>query len=111
LGEIIPIEHLRRRKRRPRKEPERITPQALMELISNHSHCVFDQQGKCPLVVFTPAMAWELNQYFLGSKASEEDKGFHRCDQVAAAKPLTDHAAVEIDEKRLQVKSESEELE
>jgi hypothetical protein len=108
---MVPFERLRRRKLRPRKQPERITPQALMELIGNHSHCVLDQQGKCPLTMFTPAMAWELNQYFLGSEASEEDKGFYRCDQVAAAKPLTDHAAVEIDEKRLQVNSESEELE
>lgn len=97
MGEVIPIEYLRRTKRKPRRRPERITPEALMELIGRHSHCVLDQHqpSRCPLVMFTPAMAWELNVYF--GVANEEDKAFRRCDPMPAAKPLSDHGAVEVD--------------
>jgi hypothetical protein len=108
VGEIIPIECLRRGKRRAGKKPERITPQALMELIGNHSHCVLDQKGKCPLTMFAPAMAWELNVFF--GCASEEDKGFRRYDPMSAAKPLSDHSAEHACHASWR-KSESEELE
>lgn len=96
MAEIIPIEYLRRRKRK-RRQPERITPEALMELIGRHSFCVLDQHqpSRCPLVMFTPAMAWELNVFF--GCASEEDKAFRRCDPMPAAKPLSDHGTVEVD--------------
>lgn len=92
MGEGIPIEYLRRRKRKQRKQ-ERLTPLALQELISRHSQCVFDQANRCPLVVFTQAMCWELNVYF--GVANEEDKGFRRCDEMPAARPLSDHSAEE----------------
>lgn len=97
MGELIPFEWLRRRKRQPGRHPERITPEALMELIGRHSFCVLDQHqpSRCPLVMFTPAMAWELNVYF--GVANDEDKGFRRCDPMAAAKPLSDHGTVEVD--------------
>jgi hypothetical protein len=66
VAEIIPIEYLRRRKRKRRRRRERITPEALMELIGRHAHCVLDQHrpSRCPLAMFTPAMAWELNVFF-----------------------------------------------
>ena len=97
MAEIIPIEYLRRGKRKRRRRRERITPEALMELIGRHSHCVLDQHqpSRCPLAMFTPAMAWELNVFF--GVANEEDKGFRRCDPMPAAKPLSDHGAVEAD--------------
>jgi hypothetical protein len=92
VAEIIPIEYLRHTKRKPRRRPVRIRPEALMELIGRHSFCVLDQHqpSRCP-----PAMAWELNVYF--GVANEEDKGFRRCDEMPAAKPLSDHSAVEGD--------------
>lgn len=97
MGEVIPIEYLRRLKRKPRKRPERITPEALMELIGRHSFCVLDQHqpSRCPLVMFTPAMARELNVSF--GCASAEDKAFRRCDTMPSAKTLSDHGAVEVD--------------
>ena len=55
MGEIVPIEWLRRRKRKPRMQPERITPEALMELIGRHSFCVLDQHQPNVLVEETQA--------------------------------------------------------
>ena len=76
-----------------RTEPERITPEALMELIQRHSSCVHDQQGRCPLFMFTQGMAWELNVFF--GVGNDEDKAFRRCDDMPAARPLSDHSARE----------------
>ncbi|MGB7728998.1 MAG: hypothetical protein WBL50_13265 [Candidatus Acidiferrum sp.] len=68
----------------PDRKPERITPEALGELIRRSTVCVRDQSGKCPLVLFTQVMAWELNVFFgVGNK---EDKGFRRYGD--SAKPL-----------------------
>jgi len=86
VGKVRRIESLRGRKRKP-KERERITPEALAELISRHSQCVLDQQQKCQLFMFTQAMAWELNVFF--GVGNDEDKGFRRCDDMPAARPLT----------------------
>jgi len=66
------------------RKPERITPEALGELIRRSAVCVRDQEGRCPLVLFTQIMAWELNVYF--GCANEEDKGFRRYGD--SAKPL-----------------------
>jgi hypothetical protein len=63
---------------------ERITPEALGELIRRSAVCVRDQSGKCPLVLFTQVMAWELNVYF--GVGDETDKGFRRHGD--SAKPL-----------------------
>jgi hypothetical protein len=68
------------------KHAERITAEALLELIQRHACCVLDQQHKCPLMVFTQAMAWELNVYF--GVGDETDKAFRRCSDMAAARPL-----------------------
>lgn len=93
---VVGIEKERDLKRRkPERKPERLTPVALMELISRHSNCVHDQ-GKttfCPLVIFTQAMCWELNTYF--GVGNEEDAAFRRYDEMPAAKPLSDHSAEE----------------
>jgi hypothetical protein len=49
------------------KAPKReLTPAALYELLERHSQCVFDQSGKCPLLVFTQQMRWEINEFFNG---------------------------------------------
>lgn len=66
------------------RKPERITPEALGELIRRSAVCVHDQSGKCPLVLFTQVMAWELNVFF--GVGNEEDKGFRRYGD--SAKPL-----------------------
>jgi hypothetical protein len=66
---------------------------------------------ECLLTLLTVLMAWELNQYFLGKDASEEDKAFRCCSLMAVAKPLTDHGTVEVDYKQWRKKPESEELE
>ena len=48
-------------------EPKReLTPAALYELFERHSQCVFAQSGKCPLLVFTQQMCWEINDFFNG---------------------------------------------
>jgi hypothetical protein len=43
-----------------------LTPAALYELFERHSQCVLDQSGKCPLLVFTQQMCWEINEFFNG---------------------------------------------
>jgi hypothetical protein len=86
VAKIRRIDSLRGRKRKP-KERERITPEALAELVSRHSQCVLDQQQKCQLIMFAQAMAWELNVFF--GVGNDEDKAFRRCDDMPAAKPLT----------------------
>lgn len=86
MAETIPIEYPRRRKRKP-KERERITLEALTELIQRHSSCVMDQQQKCPLLMYTRAMAWELNMFF--GVGNEEDRSFKRYSDMCAARPLT----------------------
>jgi hypothetical protein len=68
------------------KKPERITPEALGELIRRSAVCVHDQEGRCPLVLFTQVMAWELNVYF--GVGDEEDRAFRRCGDTDAAKAL-----------------------
>jgi uncharacterized protein (DUF779 family) len=51
------------------KQPKReLTPAALYELFERHSQCVFDQSGKCPLLVFTQQMCWEINEFFNGEE-------------------------------------------
>jgi hypothetical protein len=46
---------------KPEKHPERITAEALLELVRRNAVCVHDQEHRCPLMLFTQAMAWELN--------------------------------------------------
>jgi hypothetical protein len=71
---------------KPEKNPERITADALLELIQRNAVCVHDQEHKCPLRLFTQVMAWELNMYF--GVGDETDKAFRRCSGLAAARPL-----------------------
>ncbi len=85
MGKVVCITEGRGKRRR---EPRRITPELLAELIAVYSRCVLDQKGKCPLAIFTKPLAWELNQA-LGI-ASDEDSGFRRHDEMCAARPLTE---------------------
>ncbi len=73
--------------RRGKPKPGRMTPELLAELISIHSQCVHDQQGKCPLTVFVKTLCWEINQSM--GVGNDEDKGFRRVDETCAAKPLS----------------------
>jgi hypothetical protein len=51
------------------KQPKReLTPAALYELFERHSQCVMDHQGRCPLLVFTEQMCWEINEFFNGQE-------------------------------------------
>jgi hypothetical protein len=70
----------------PFRKPERLTPEALLELIQRNAVCVLDQQHKCPLMLFTQVMCWELNVYF--GVGNEEDKAFRRHSDMTAARPL-----------------------
>jgi hypothetical protein len=45
-------------------EKRELTPAALYELFERHSQCVLDQGGKCPLLVFTQQMCWDINEFF-----------------------------------------------
>ena len=47
----------------PKRE---LTPAALYELFERNSQCVLDRKGKCPLLVFTEQMCWEINEFFNG---------------------------------------------
>ena len=69
-----------------RRNVARMTPEALYELICRHANCVHDQQNRCPLALFTQPMCWELNLFF--GVENEEDKGFRRCSDMTAARPL-----------------------
>lgn len=71
---------------KPEKHPERITAEALLELVQRNAVCVLDQQHKCPLMLFTQAMSWELNCYF--GVGDDVDKAFRRCGDIPAARPL-----------------------
>jgi hypothetical protein len=53
------------------KEKRELTPAALYELFTRHSQCVFDQSGKCPLLVFSEQMCWEINEFFTGEKSED----------------------------------------
>ena len=80
MAEIIPIKSLRARKRKP-KERERITPEALTELITA---AFFVRDGSAAKV----SVAHVHAGVFFGV-GSEDDRGFKRHDPLCAARPLT----------------------
>jgi hypothetical protein len=41
-----------------------ITTAAVYEMITRNSHCVLNQTGRCPLLVFTKQLCEELNEFF-----------------------------------------------
>jgi hypothetical protein len=57
-------------------EKRELTPAALYELFERHSQCVFDQSGKCPLLVFAQQMCWEINEFF--NREENENTGRRR---------------------------------
>jgi hypothetical protein len=90
-----------------KRKPERITGAILMELIQRHSCCVLDQQHKCPLQMFTEPMSWELNCYF--GVGDETDKAFRRCDDIPAARPLSNHSTAAAENKECRKNDPEEE--
>jgi hypothetical protein len=71
------------------REPRRLTPELVAELLSIHASCVHDQEDRCPLLVSVRSLTWELNQ--AANICNEEDKAFRRtgADGLCAARPLT----------------------
>jgi len=69
-----------------RREPRRLTPEVLTELLMVHSSCVMDQQGKCPMLLSVKSLCWEINQV-LGC-ANKEDRSFKRRSEMLVARPL-----------------------
>jgi hypothetical protein len=47
-----------------RLPPKKITPAAVYETFTRNSQCVFNQTGRCPLLVFTKQLCEELNEFF-----------------------------------------------
>jgi hypothetical protein len=82
VGEIVKFRKVKVRERQPR----RLTPEVLTELLMVHSSCVMDQQGRCPLLLSVRSLVWEINQFM--NVASEEDNGFKRHSEMLAARPL-----------------------
>jgi hypothetical protein len=68
------------------REPRRLTPEVLVELIAVHSSCVMDQKGRCPILLSVRSLCREVNQFC--NIASEEDRGFKRHSEMLAARPL-----------------------
>lgn len=68
------------------REPRRMTPEVLAELLMVHSSCVHDQAGKCPMLMSVRSLTWEINQFC--GLANEEDAGFRRHREMLAARPL-----------------------
>ena len=73
----------------PFRNPRRLTPETVGELLRIHSSCVHDQAGKCPLLVSVSSLTWELNQ--VANIGNEEDNAFRRVDPMCAARPISDH--------------------
>lgn len=68
----------------------RITPEALAELIQRHAQCVLDQKQKCPLVLFCKPMAWELNEFLgVGNDEGPRFPARHRDNGGEAAPAAT----------------------
>ena len=69
-----------------RREPRRLTPEVLTELLMVHSSCAMDQRGRCPMLLSVKSLCWEINQV-LGC-ANKEDRSFKRRSEMLAARPL-----------------------
>ena len=84
MGEIVKYRKVKVRERQPR----RLTPEVLTELLMVHSSCVMDQQGRCPLLLSVRSLTWEINQFC--NIGNGEDAGFRRthADGLCAARPL-----------------------
>jgi hypothetical protein len=80
VGRVVPFRKV------PVRKPRRLNPQLLAELISIHSQCPLQAQGKCGLTVFTAPLMWELHKVM--GVADESDKAFRRVDPLCAARPL-----------------------
>ena len=71
------------------REPRRLTPELVGELLRIHSSCVHSQEHRCPLLVSVKSLTWELNQ--AANIGNEEDNAFKRHDVMCAARPISDH--------------------
>ena len=68
------------------REPRRLTPELLGDLLRIHATCVHDQEHKCALTVFLQPLCWEIN-LALGL-GNDEDRAFRRVNPLCAARPL-----------------------
>ena len=91
------------------RKPRRLTPEIVGDLLRIHSTCVYDQAGKCPLLVSVSSLTWELNQ--TANIGDETDNSFKRHDEMCAARPLSDHDIERIIEGRRLADSMNEEPE
>src|SRR6266566_6302595 len=82
VGDVMKFRKVAARKRQPR----RLTPEVLTELLMVHSSCVMDQQGRCPLLLSVRSLTWEINRFC--NIGDEEDAGFQRHSEMLAARPL-----------------------
>ena len=73
----------------PFRQPCRLTPEIVGELLRIHSSCVHDQEGRCGLQVSVASFCWELNR--AANIGNETDNAFKRHDEMCAAQPLSDH--------------------
>jgi hypothetical protein len=83
VDKVIPFRKI------PVRKPRRMTPELLDELLRIHMSCVHDQEGRCPLLVSTRSLTWEINKAM--NVSNDEDRGFRRtnADGLCAARPLT----------------------
>ena len=70
----------------PSRNPRRLTPEVVSEILRLHMTCVHAQEGRCPLLISVKSLTWELNQ--LANIGDEEDAGFKRHDSMCAARPV-----------------------
>ena len=68
------------------REPRRLTPELVAELIRIHSSCVHSLEHRCPLLISVKSLTWELNS--VANIGNDEDRGFRRTDPMCAARPL-----------------------
>ncbi|MGB2635475.1 MAG: hypothetical protein WAM58_16210 [Candidatus Acidiferrum sp.] len=80
MGDVVKLRKVKVR------EPRRLTPELVGELLRIHSSCVHSQEHCCPLLISLKSLTWELN--LAANIGNDEDKGFRRTDPMCAARPL-----------------------
>jgi hypothetical protein len=66
VGRLIQFKKIRVR------EPRRLEPELVAELLSVHASCVHAQENRCPLLVSVKSLTWELN--CVANIGNEEDR-------------------------------------
>ena len=79
MGDVVKLRKVKVR------EPRRLTPELVGELLRIHSSCVHSQEHCCPLLISLKA---DMGIELAANIGNEEDKGFRRTDPMCAARPL-----------------------